>query len=53
MSSTTGSSKKKQKVKFLKNPAGKFLLPYNVGQTVAIDPEQAAELIENGFAEKA
>lgn len=44
--------KKRSKVKFLKSPAGKFLLPYNVGQTVEIDSEQAKELIENGFAKK-
>jgi sulfite reductase alpha subunit-like flavoprotein len=45
--------KKKVKVKFVKSPSGRFLLPYNVGQTVEIDPEQAKELIEGGFAEKA
>lgn len=49
---TNTTTKKKQNVKFLKLPAGQFLLPYNVGQTVEMDPEQAKEVIENGFAEK-
>jgi hypothetical protein len=47
------SKKKLAKIKILKSPSGQFLLPYNVGQTVEIDPEQAKELIEGGFAEKA
>jgi len=47
------TDKKKVKVKFVKSPSGQFLLPYNVGQTVEIDPEQAKELIDSGFAEKA
>lgn len=47
------TNKKKVKVKFVKSPSGQFLLPYNVGQTVEIDPEQAKELIEGGFAKKA
>lgn len=38
-------------VRFLLSPAGKFKLPYNVGQEVAMDKEVAAEIVESRYAE--
>lgn len=46
---TTG---KTVKIKFLKSPAGKFLLSYRVGQVVEMEEKQASEIIEAGYAEK-
>jgi|SRR5690606_26041107 len=45
------SSKGEVKVKFLFSPAGAFLLPYNVGQVVALPEQQADELVEARYAE--
>lgn len=42
---------KKLKVKFLVAPAGKFLLPHNVGQIDSFNEAQANELVESGYAE--
>lgn len=38
-------------VRFLLNPAGKFLLPYNVGQEVPLPANQADEVVEAKYAE--
>ena len=38
-------------IRFLLSPAGKFKLPYNVGQEVAMDKEVAAEIVESRYAE--
>ncbi|MEC4083559.1 hypothetical protein [Myroides odoratimimus] len=38
-------------IRFLLSPAGKFKLPYNVGQEVAIHSEVAAEIVEARYAE--
>lgn len=40
-----------KKVKFLLSPAGKFLLPYNVGQVVELDEKKAKEVVEAKYAE--
>lgn len=45
------AKEKKLKVKFLVAPAGRFLLPHNVGQTASFNEAQAAELVESGYAE--
>ena len=41
------------KIKFLLSPAGKFLLPYNVGQVVSHPENQADEMVELKYAEYA
>lgn len=41
----------KKKVKFLLSPAGKFLLPYNVGQIVELEEKKAKEIVEAKYAE--
>lgn len=46
------STGKKVKIKFLKSPAGKFLLSYRVGQVVEMEEKQASEIVEAGYAEK-
>lgn len=38
-------------IRFTLSPAGKFKLPYNVGQEVAMDKEVAAEIVEAKYAE--
>ncbi|MDR2223804.1 MAG: hypothetical protein LBE34_13880 [Flavobacteriaceae bacterium] len=38
-------------VRFLLSPAGRFKLPYNVGQEVALHKEVAAEIVEAMYAE--
>lgn len=38
-------------IRFLLSPAGKFKLPYNVGQEVALHKEVAAEIVEARYAE--
>ncbi|MFD0701751.1 hypothetical protein [Myroides pelagicus] len=38
-------------VRFLLSPAGRFKLPYNVGQEVALHKEVAAEVVEARYAE--
>lgn len=38
-------------VRFLLSPAGKFKLPYNVGQEVSLHEEVAAEVVEAKYAE--
>lgn len=45
------NSKGEVKLKFLFSPAGAFLLPYNVGQIVALPENQADELVEARYAE--
>lgn len=39
------------KIKILLSPAGKFLLPYNVGQIVSHEANQADEMVELKYAE--
>lgn len=39
------------KIKFLLSPAGKFLLPYNVGQVVSRPANEADEMVELKYAE--
>jgi seryl-tRNA synthetase len=39
------------KIKFLLSPAGKFLLPYNVGQVVSHPANQADEMVDLKYAE--
>lgn len=41
----------KVKIKFLLSPAGRFLLPYNVGQVVLLDENVADEIVESRYAE--
>lgn len=50
-SKTKKPSKDDVKVKFLLSPAGKFKLPYNVGQVVLLEKEIAAEIVEAKYAE--
>lgn len=54
-SETTPKTKKPGKddvkVKFLLSPAGKFKLPYNVGQVVFLEKEIAAEIVDAKYAE--
>lgn len=38
-------------IRFTLSPAGKFKLPYNVGQEVALHGEVAAEIVEAKYAE--
>lgn len=38
-------------IRFLLSPAGRFKLPYNVGQEVALHKEVAAEIVESAYAE--
>lgn len=38
-------------IRFLLSPAGKFKLPYNVGQEVVLHKEVAAEIVESAYAE--
>ncbi|MCO7721968.1 hypothetical protein NJB85_02095 [Myroides odoratimimus] len=38
-------------IRFLLSPAGKFKLPYNVGQEVSLHKEVAAEIVESAYAE--
>ncbi|MGM7552584.1 hypothetical protein [Myroides odoratimimus] len=44
-------SEKEVLIRFLLSPAGKFKLPYNVGQEVALHKEVAAEIVESAYAE--
>lgn len=44
---------KKVKVKFLKSPTGLYGLGYNIGDKASVDSNQADEMIETGYAEKA
>ncbi|MEO0573215.1 MAG: hypothetical protein AAF039_16025 [Bacteroidota bacterium] len=44
---------KKAKVKIILPVAGRFKLPYNLGQTVSLEAKQAEELIKAKYAEKA
>lgn len=39
------------KIRILLSPAGKFLLPYNVGQVVSLNANQADELVDCKYAE--
>jgi len=39
------------KIKFLFSPAGRFLLPYNVGQVVELPEKMADEIVESRYAE--
>lgn len=39
------------KIKFVLSPAGRYLLPYNVGQEVFLQANQADELVEAKYAE--
>ncbi len=50
-SNRTENKKGEVKIKFLLSPAGKFLLPYNVGQTVWHPANQADELVDCKYAE--
>lgn len=43
-------SKDEVKVKFLLSPAGKFKMPYNVGQIVILNKEVAKEIVEAKYA---
>ncbi|MDM1325909.1 hypothetical protein ACPDHD_11935 [Myroides odoratimimus] len=38
-------------IRFLLSPAGRYKLPYNVGQEVALHKEVAAEIVEARYAE--
>lgn len=38
-------------IRFLLSPAGKFKLPYNVGQEVSLHKEVAAEIVDAKYAE--
>lgn len=54
--SSKGGAAKKPKagekvIRFLLSPAGKFKLPYNVGQEVSLHEEVAAEIVEAKYAE--
>lgn len=51
MSDKKETKKAGKKVKFLLSPAGKFLLPYNVGQVVELDEKKAKEVVEAKYAE--
>ncbi|CAL2077734.1 hypothetical protein [Tenacibaculum sp. 190524A02b] len=46
------SDKKSITVKILLSPAGKFLLPYSVGEEVALDYNLGLELIDSKYAEE-
>lgn len=50
---STGASPKEGEVviRFLLSPAGRYKLPYNVGQEVALHKEVAAEIVEARYAE--
>jgi len=37
-------------IKFVKNPAGKYSLSYEVGEEINLPDSQAMELIEDGYA---
>jgi hypothetical protein len=39
------------KIKFVKTPAGMFLLPHHVGQIDSFNKAQAEAIVEAGFAE--
>lgn len=39
------------KIKFILSPAGRYFLPYNVGQEVLLKANQADELVEAKYAE--
>jgi hypothetical protein len=39
------------KIKFVKTPAGMFLLPHHVGQIDKFNKAQAEAIVEAGFAE--
>lgn len=43
--------RKSVKIKFLKSPIAVYKLAYNIGETVSINPLQAEELVEAGYAE--
>lgn len=45
------NNKGEVQIKFLLSPAGKFLLPYNVGQTVWHPANQADEMVDLKYAE--
>ena len=38
-------------IRFTKSPTGTYNLGYNIGDEVDFDAKQAAELVENDFAE--
>ena len=40
-----------KKIRFLLPPAGRFLLPYNVGQEVDLPANQADEIVDMKYAE--
>lgn len=42
----------KTKIKILKSVAGKYNLPYYVGEIVQMEKKQANELIKFGYAEE-
>jgi len=47
----TENKKGEVKIKFVLSPAGRYLLPYNVGQEVFLEANQADELVEAKYAE--
>lgn len=51
VSSKVVASEDQTIVRFLLSPAGRFKLPYNVGQEVALHKEVAAEVVEARYAE--
>lgn len=51
VSSKVVASEDQTVVRFLLSPAGRFKLPYNVGQEVALHKEVAAEVVEARYAE--
>lgn len=53
MATKKKTTSKSIKVEILGPVAGKFLLPYNVGQVVTLESKQAEELINAGYAKKA
>lgn len=47
----TENKKGEVKIKFVLSPAGRYLLPYNIGQEVSLKANQADELVEAKYAE--
>lgn len=47
----TENKKGEVKIKFVLSPAGRYLLPYNVGQKVFLQANQADELVDAKYAE--
>jgi|GEM_PF-3076291 len=47
----TENKKGEVKIRFVLSPAGRYLLPYNVGQEVFLEANQADELVEAKYAE--